>query len=253
MIAIDYHYHYHSLGGIFMKLVIAAGPPASGKTSILFKTIKYLKGFNAKIAVAKLDCLTSDDERVYEALNIPVITGLSENLCPDHFLAINIIEIFNWAKKSGADYLIVETAGLCNRCAPFIDRALNICLIDCLSSIKVPKKLGPIVTTSDIILISKVDMVSQAEREVFVYNLIQLNPTAQILEVNGLSGFGSQRVGNIILNSPSYDSIDGDILRHSMPSATCSYCVGEIRIGGMYQQGIINKMDFSKGSDFSYV
>jgi Ni2+-binding GTPase involved in maturation of urease and hydrogenase len=236
-----------------MKIIITAGAPASGKTSILFRTIKYLKGLDIKMAVAKLDCLKSDDQKIYEALNIPVITGLSENLCPDHFLAINIIEIFNWAKEKGADYLIVETAGLCNRCAPFIDRALNICVIDCLSSIKVPEKLGPIVTTADIILISKVDMVSQAEREVFVYNLMGLNPNAKILEANGLSRFGSQKIGNIILNSSDYDTIEGDSLRHSMPSATCSYCVGEIRIGNTYQQGIINKMDFSKGSEFSYV
>lgn len=236
-----------------MKLIIAAGAPASGKTSILLKTIKYLKGLNTKVAVAKFDCLKTDDQKLYEDLNIPVVTGLSENLCPDHFLAINIIEIFNWAKDKGAEYLIIETAGLCNRCAPFIERALNICVVDCLSSIKVPEKLGPIVTTADIILISKVDMVSQAEREVFVYNLIQLNPTAQILEANGISGFGSQKIGNIILDSPDWETIDGDFLRHSMPSATCSYCVGEIRIGNNYQQGIINKMDLSKGSEFSYV
>lgn len=236
-----------------MKLIITGGAPASGKTSILLKTIKYLKGLNKKIAVAKFDCLKTEDQKLYEKLKIPVITGLSENLCPDHFLAVNIIETFNWANQRGANYLIIETAGLCNRCAPFIEDALNICVVDCLSSIKVPEKLGPLITTADIILISKVDMVSQAEREVFIYNLIGLNPRAQIIEVNGISGFGSQRLGNIILNSKNSETIEGNLLRHSMPSATCSYCVGEIRIGNNYQQGIINKMDFSRGSDFSYV
>lgn len=236
-----------------MKVIIAAGAPASGKTSILLKTIKYLRSLNIKVAVAKMDCLKTDDQKIYGTLNIPVITGLSQNLCPDHFLAVNIIDIYNWAKHKGADYLIIESAGLCNRCAPFIERALNICIIDCLSSIKVPEKLGPMVTTADIILISKVDMVSQAEREVFVYNLINLNPAAKILEANGLSGFGSQKIGNLILNAPTCITIEGDFLRYSMPSATCAYCVGEIRIGDIYQQGIVNKMDFSKGSEFSYV
>ncbi|MCC5910572.1 MAG: hypothetical protein JJT76_09070 [Clostridiaceae bacterium] len=225
-----------------MITIIVGGAPASGKTSILKHVVRYLQQQHYP-AVCKIDCIQSNDEEDYKTLNIPVIQGLSQNICPDHYLATNIIDIFEWGKHKESTHLFIETAGLCNRCAPFINRALNICVIDSMGSIKGPEKLGPLVSTADILVLAKFDLVSQAEREVLIYHLSQLNPSAFILEVNGLSGFGVQRLVQFISKkAQSVTSLEEDQLRYSMPAANCSYCVGEIRIGRSYQQGIINKM-----------
>jgi len=230
-----------------MITLIIGGAPASGKTSILKHVIQYLHAQNNYPSICKIDCIDSQDEQEYKALNIPVIQGLSQNICPDHFLATNLIDIFQWGKDNNSTHLFIETAGLCNRCAPFINRALNICVIDSMGSVKGPEKLGPLVTTADIILLAKFDLVSQAEREVLTYHLSKLNPKAIILEANGLSGFGVQRLVQIILKmGQSVDSLEEDQLRYSMPAANCSYCVGEIRIGRNYQQGIISRINFDK-------
>ncbi|QUH24790.1 GTP-binding protein [Serpentinicella alkaliphila] len=230
-----------------MVTIIIGGAPAVGKTSVVKHIVQFLQLQNDYPAVCKIDCIESNDEQNYKLLNIPVIQGLSQNICPDHFLATNIIDIFEWGIKKKSSHLFIETAGLCNRCAPFINRALNICVIDCMGSIKGPEKLGPLVTTADILVLTKSDLVSQAEREVLSYHLSSLNSKAIILEVNGLSGFGVQRLVQLIAKKgQSTHTLEEDQLRYSMPAANCSYCVGEIRIGRSYQQGIVNKMAFNE-------
>jgi Ni2+-binding GTPase involved in maturation of urease and hydrogenase len=206
--------------------------------------IKLQIGAGAKIAACKIDCLKTRDGERYASLGVPSAAGLSEDVCPDHFLAVNLEEITAWGLKCRADILVVETAGLCHRCAPATRKTVSVCILDCASNIAVPEKIGPALTTCDIAVISKSDLVSQAETEVFMYSIRKLNKDAEIVEVNGLAGTGAQYLKALIDQRPPVDDIAGDELRHSMPSAICSYCVGERRIGNRYQQGIVKKMDF---------
>ncbi len=66
-----------------MKMVTVAGPPSSGKTSVILKVIENLQ--DMKVAVVKFDCLTSFDEERYKSKGIPVTVGYAGKLCPDHF------------------------------------------------------------------------------------------------------------------------------------------------------------------------
>lgn len=233
-----------------MYTIIAAGAPASGKTSILRHLITFLLQVSYSPAVCKIDCIQSNDDLAYRPLGIPVSKGLSDNMCPDHFLATNIIDIFDWGIQLQASHLIIETAGLCNRCAPFIDRATNLCVIDALGSIKGPEKLGPQVTTADILVLSKTDLISQAEREVFRHHLKKLNPNAYIQEVNGFTGFGIQNLALYIQGHAVWaEHLEEDRLRYTMPTANCAYCVGEIRIGRQYQQGIVHRIALPTGDE----
>ena len=75
-----------------MNLVIVSGPPSSGKTSIILKTIDALKQRDVAVGVVKFDCLYTDDDILYEKAGVPVRKGLSGALCPDHFFASNIEE-----------------------------------------------------------------------------------------------------------------------------------------------------------------
>ena len=76
-----------------MDLVVFSGPPSSGKTSVIIKTIEALKKDNIKVGVVKFDCLYTDDDLIYKKMNIPVRKGLSASLCPDHFFVSNIEEV----------------------------------------------------------------------------------------------------------------------------------------------------------------
>ena len=221
-----------------MKLITFSGPPSSGKTSVILKTIAQLKTENRKIGVVKFDCLYTDDDKIYEKYGIPVKKGLSGGLCPDHFFVSNIDEILHWGHSLGLSILITESAGLCNRCSPYIKDVLSICVIDNLSGINTPLKIGPMLRSADIVVITKGDIVSQAEREIFASRVQTVNPRAIILNLNGLSGQGAFELSSIIRErAMSLTEKQEMKLRYPMPTALCSYCLGETRIGQDYQLG----------------
>jgi Ni2+-binding GTPase involved in maturation of urease and hydrogenase len=229
-----------------MRLVTVAGPPSCGKTSLIIKTCGHLTAAGTFCSVVKFDCLQSRDDTLYAASNIPVTVALSGGLCPDHFLATNLEEAFDWAREHRTECCIIETAGLCNRCSPHIRGLLALCVIDNLMGIDAPEKIGPMLRMADVVAITKGDLVSQAEREVYRYRIRQMNKRAIIRHVNGLTGQGCRDLASIIAEAPSIESITDMKLRFSMPAAICSYCLSEMRIGSRYQKGNVKKASFRK-------
>jgi Ni2+-binding GTPase involved in maturation of urease and hydrogenase len=227
-----------------MKFITVSGPPSSGKTSVIIQTLAFLKQ-RYKVGVVKFDCLSTNDHELYEQNDIKVKVGLSGNLCPDHFYVSNIDECTAWGEKQDFDFLLTESAGLCNRCAPHIREFLAVCVIDNLSGINTPAKIGPMLRFADIVVITKGDIVSQAEREVFSYKVKQVNPRARISFVNGVTGQGAFDLSMFFQQAEDLkDGLYGERLRFSMPAALCSYCLGETRIGEEYQKGNVKKMNF---------
>ncbi|HIP83130.1 MAG TPA: hypothetical protein EYH19_06110, partial [Desulfocapsa sulfexigens] len=218
-----------------MKFITASGPPSSGKTSVLLNVIKTLTSQGKRVGVVKFDCLSTYDNRTYKKLGIPVNVGLSGNLCPDHYFISNIEDCFEWGVSENLDYLLTESAGLCNRCSPHIAKVLAICVIDNLMGINSPKKVGPMLRFADIVIITKGDIVSQAEREVFSFRVRQVNSRATIMFINGITGQGTFELTTLIQKAPPVETISGGKLRFPMPAALCSYCLGEKRIGEDYQ------------------
>ena len=227
-----------------MNLVVFSGPPSSGKTSVIIKTIEALQSRNIKVGVVKFDCLYTDDDILYEKIGIPVRKGLSGALCPDHFFVSNIEEVVKWGVDNDLDLLITESAGLCNRCSPYIKEIKGVCVIDNLSGINTPKKIGPMLKAADIVIITKGDIVSQAEREAFASKVNSVNPTSITMHVNGLTGQGTYELSTLLMDEDkNIDTVKGMKLRFPMPSALCSYCLGETRIGEEFQMGNVRKMD----------
>jgi Ni2+-binding GTPase involved in maturation of urease and hydrogenase len=226
-----------------MNLVTFSGPPSSGKTSIILKTIEALKKRNIFVGVVKFDCLYTDDDILYKRAEVPVRKGLSGSLCPDHYFVSNIEEVVEWGNKQKLDLLITESAGLCNRCSPYIKGIKSVCVIDNLSGINTPKKIGPMLKSADIVVITKGDIVSQAEREVFASKVNSVNPKAITMHVNGLTGQGAYELSTLLYDEKmNIETVQGEELKFPMPSALCSYCLGETRIGEAYQMGNVRKI-----------
>jgi len=204
-----------------MKFIIFAGTPGSGKTSIIKYIIQELKN-DFKLFFAKFDCLqTSDDERIAKEYKIPTVKKLAGELCPDHYTALEIPKIIK--ENQDKDIVILETAGLCLRCSPYVKEGLGINILDITSGD--PSRYGPILTEADIVAISKGDLISQAEREIFRAKVLKVNPKTKITEVNGLTGEGAIDITEFIKESPAIKN-EKLTLKHSMPSALCGYCYG---------------------------
>jgi Ni2+-binding GTPase involved in maturation of urease and hydrogenase len=226
-----------------VHLVTVAGPPSSGKTSLILRTLKLERAQGIRSGVVKFDCLNSLDAARYQAQGIPVLTGVAGNLCPDHFFVTNIESCLEWAQKQELNLLVIESAGLCNRCSPHLRGAAAVCVLDCLSGINTPLKVGPMLKLADQVLLTKADMVSQAEREVYRYRAQQVNPKASIHFVNGISGQGCDGILTKWLESEPVTTLEGAKLRFTMPTAVCSYCLGETRVGKERQIGIVRTME----------
>lgn len=224
-----------------MKLVTVSGPPASGKTSVIVHLIKYLKQKNFKVGVIKFDCLATGDGLIYQKNQISFQIGLSGNLCPDHFFGGNAENCIKWGKKEGFDFLIFESAGLCNRCSPHLKDQYAICVIDNLMGADAPRKIGPMLKMADAVAITKGDIVSQAEREVYAFHVRRTNPKGLILCVSGITGQGCDVLAKALEEKALLLTKDTS-LRFAMPSAICSYCMGETDLKEDLQFGHFKEM-----------
>ena len=229
-----------------MKCITVAGPPSSGKTSVLLKVAGILAARGEKLGVVKFDCLSSRDRESFAQAGIPAVVGLSGALCPDHFYVCNAADAHGWGVRQGLTVLAIESAGLCNRCAPHLEGVLAVCVVDNLSGIDTPAKIGPMLRLADVVVVTKGDVVSQAEREVFAFRARQVNPRATVLFVSGLTGQGADALAHVIAGAPETATLDGANLRFTMPAAVCSYCLGQRRVGADHQMGNVRKMDFGE-------
>ena len=228
-----------------IKLVTVAGPPSCGKTAVILQTVRLLSAEGIRVGVIKFDCLTGEDHHRYACAGLPVKNGLSGGICPDHYFVANIEAGLQWAKAKGFHLLISESAGLCNRCSPHIKGVAAVCVIDHLSGVYTPRKIGPMLKHADTVVLTKGDIVSQAEREVFAFRVRQVNAGAPVINVNGLTGQGALLLAQTFKTAPEIASLNGMRLRFTMPGALCSYCLGETRIGPDCQIGNVKTMDFS--------
>jgi Ni2+-binding GTPase involved in maturation of urease and hydrogenase len=225
-----------------MKIVIIAGTPGAGKTAILLNSIKHLKNQGKNIAVVKIDCLYTEDHIRFQKLGVPTLLGLSKDMCPDHFTIYNLGEMVEFAGDNNSDMLIIETAGLCHRCAPYTNNSLGICVIDATTGPNTPLKVGPFLSTADIVVITKGDIVSQAEREIFRERVLEMNPGCRIIEANGLTGKGAAELSKCFEDAVDFND-DEEQLRHNAPFSICTLCVGETRIHQKYHRGVIRHIN----------
>jgi Ni2+-binding GTPase involved in maturation of urease and hydrogenase len=226
-----------------MKTIIVAGPPSAGKTAVIMHAARLLLRQELRAAAVKFDTRSNADPQRYAArLGIPAIGGLSGYLCPDHYFIANMEEAAEWGHSRRADMLFIETAGLCLRCAPHVEGLAAVTVIDCLGGLDAPVKMGPMLSLADVVVLTKGDLVSQAEREVLLHGVRRENPRAEVLAINGLTGTGSASLLKWLQAGEDSGEIGARRLRHDMPAAICSYCTGEKRIGRDFQSGNVEKL-----------
>lgn len=207
---------------VFMRLLVTGGTSGSGKTSIIKHIIRGL-GLG-KTLIFKVDCVVANEQRRLQRLGVGCSQFLSGRYCPDHFFMEHLEKMWNSGISLGVDTLILETAGLCTRCAPFLKDHLALCVLDCTSGISAPSKIGPIVEDADICVLTKGDLVSQPEREVLLAKVKQRNPNAMVFFVNGRTGEGITALSKAIVDLMSQMKGEGFAIRTPLPQLYCSYC-----------------------------
>ena len=225
-----------------MKLLIFAGPPTCGKTTVIRQVIRKIIKKNLKPAYLKIDVLFADeDEQLKNEFGIPTKKIYSGELCPDHCNVVVLDEVVEWAEKEGAEYLFVETAGLCLRCSPYIENSLGIVVLEATSGMNLPRKIGPMLTLADISVVTKIDLISQAEREVFRYRILEAAKDIKVVESNALYGIGIDPIVRDILKTKDIEQ--PMFLKGNPPVGTCTICVGKKEIGAKNHFGVLRTME----------
>lgn len=225
-----------------MKLAICAGPATSGKTSVLRHIAGKLIEKGETIAFLKIDVQFAEEDRQFaEEFGIPVKKVYSGELCPDHCSVLVLGDALQWAEKQNVGCLLVETAGLCLRCSPYVEEGLGIVILEATSGTNLPRKVGPMLSLADIAVVTKIDLVSQAEREVFRARINEAAPGVKVREVNALYGIGIDPLVDYILNSK--EAGDNLMLRGNPPVGTCTICVGKKDVGWQSHFGVVRALE----------
>lgn len=225
-----------------MKLVICAGPSTTGKTSVLRHTIRKLLNQGRRPAFLKIDVQYAlEDEEITAEFGIPARKVYSGELCPDHCNVMVLGDALRWAEQEQSDILLVETAGLCLRCSPYTDGGFGWVVLEATSGINLPLKVGPMLSLADVAVVTKIDRVSQAEREVFRSRIQDVAPDVKIREVNALHGIGIDPLVNMILALPEVP--EKMQLRGNPPVGTCTICVGKKEIGWQSHFGVVRALE----------
>lgn len=224
-----------------MRVIICAGPPTTGKTTVLKQVAKQLLAGGKRLAYLKEDVQFADEDEMFRnELGVPSRKILTGELCPDHSHVLTLKDAVHWAQTEGADFFLVETAGLCLRCAPYIEKSIGICVIEVTSGMNLPRKIGPMLSLADLAVVTKIDLVSQAEREVFRAN-VRRAVDVPVIEVDALHGVNIGRIVQAI--SQSQDVEEPMMLRGNPPLAVCTICAGKKEIGWDKHFGVVRTLE----------
>jgi Ni2+-binding GTPase involved in maturation of urease and hydrogenase len=225
-----------------MKLVICAGPATTGKTAVLRHMIKKILAKGERVSFLKVDVQYAEEDEIFAAeFGIPTRKVYSGELCPDHCNVMVLGDAIQWATKAGSNVLFVETAGLCLRCSPYVDGGLGMIVLEATSGTNLPLKVGPMLSLADVAVVTKIDRVSQAEREVFRARIQDVAPNVRIREVNALYGIGIDPLVDMVVETP--DAHNGLLLRGNPPVGTCTICVGKKEIGWQAHFGVVRSLE----------
>ena len=142
------------------------GPVGSGKTALLEQLCKHLAG-RYDMAVVTNDIYTREDQEFLirrEALPMERIAGVETGGCPHTAIredaSMNLAAIDDLVVKFPGLQLILVESGGDNLSATFSPELadLAIYVIDVSAGDKIPRKGGPGITRSDLLVINKTDL-----------------------------------------------------------------------------------------------
>jgi urease accessory protein len=142
------------------------GPVGSGKTALLERLCKALRE-RYEIAVVTNDIYTQEDAQILmraEALPFDRIIGVETGGCPHTAIredaSMNLAAVEDLQRRfPGLDVVFIESGGD-NLSATFSPELadLTIYVIDVSEGEKIPRKGGPGITRSDLLVINKIDL-----------------------------------------------------------------------------------------------
>ena len=186
------------------------GPVGSGKTALVNALCKQMRG-KYQIAVVTNDIYTKEDAQFLirnEALEEGRIIGVETGGCPHTAIredaSINLSAIDELCRSfPNLDMVMVESGGD-NLAATFSPELsdLTIYVIDVAAGDKIPRKGGPGITKSDLLVINKVDLAPHvgASLDIMERDAKKMRGEKPFILTNLKNGIGTDQVERFIIN-----------------------------------------------------
>jgi len=187
------------------------GPVGSGKTSLIESLCKRMRD-RYEMAVVTNDIYTKEDQLILtraEALPAERIMGVETGGCPHTAIredaSMNLAAVDAMSKRfPGLDFIIVESGGD-NLSATFSPELvdLTIYVIDVAGGEKIPRKGGPGITRSDLLVINKTDLAPNvgASLEIMERDTIRMRGERPYVFTNLKAGKGIDVVDDFIVSA----------------------------------------------------
>src|ERR1700740_2195589 len=185
------------------------GPVGSGKTALVEALCKKLRD-RYDLYVITNDIYTKEDQLILmraEALPAERIMGVETGGCPHTAIredaSMNLAAIEDMQRKFPAAELCFIESGGDNLAATFSPELadLTIYVIDVAAGEKIPRKGGPGITRSDLLVINKIDLAARvgASLAVMKADALRMRVMRPFVFTNLKSGEGVDRVASFVL------------------------------------------------------
>ena len=186
------------------------GPVGSGKTALVNALCKQMRG-KYQIAVVTNDIYTKEDAQFLirnEALEEGRIIGVETGGCPHTAIredaSINLSAIDELCRSfPNLDMVMVESGGD-NLAATFSPELsdLTIYVIDVAAGDKIPRKGGPGITKSDLLVINKIDLAPHvgASLDIMKRDAKKMRGEKPFIFTSLKNGVGTDQVEQFIIN-----------------------------------------------------
>ncbi len=180
------------------------GPVGSGKTALTLSLCRALRD-RRRIAVVTNDIYTEEDAQFLvrnEALVPERIIGVETGGCPHTAIredaSINLEAVDRLARRFGDLEIVFVESGGDNLAATFSPELsdFTIYVIDVAAGDKIPRKGGPGITRSDLLVINKIDLAPYvgASLEVMDRDARKMRPTRPFVFTNLKTGSGLDEI-----------------------------------------------------------
>jgi len=185
------------------------GPVGSGKTALVEALCKRLRG-NYDIFVITNDIYTKEDQLILtraQALPANRIMGVETGGCPHTAIredaSMNLAAMEEMSERfPNADLCFIESGGD-NLAATFSPELadLTIYVIDVAEGEKIPRKGGPGITRSDLLVINKIDLAPLvgADLAVMEADTVRMRVNRPFVFTNLKSGEGVEQIASFII------------------------------------------------------
>jgi urease accessory protein len=186
------------------------GPVGSGKTALMDRLCKSMRG-RFEIAAVTNDIYTREDAEFLTrsgALPAERIRGVETGGCPHTAIredaSINLAAIAEMQRRfPGLDLILIESGGD-NLAATFSPELadLTIYVIDVAAGDKIPRKGGPGITRSDLLVINKIDLAPLvgANLEVMDRDARLMRGARPFVFTNLKSGDGADKIVDFVVD-----------------------------------------------------